>query len=75
MNQLGFKVYIVCVNDYPWLTLTNLLAMPNLRNLLFVLFLGPNISIRWAFIGSLVLWFSSGICRVYRVKCSVVHRP
>ena len=35
MKQLGFMVYIVCVNDYPWLTLTNLLAMPNLQNLLY----------------------------------------
>ena len=75
MEQLGFSVYIVCINDYPWLTLTNLMAMhmSNVRNLLFVLFLGQNI--RWAFIGLLVLWFSSGMCRLYRVKCGVFHRP
>ena len=72
MEHLGLKVYIVCINDYPWLTLTNLLAMPNLRNLLF---LCPNISIRWAVTGSLVLWFSSEMCRFYRVKCSVFIGP
>ena len=38
----GLGVYKVCINYDPWLNLTNLIAMANLQNLLFVLFLGPH---------------------------------
>ena len=45
MEHPGLKVYKVCINDDPWLTLTNLIAICQLYEFCFLCFFLAHISI------------------------------
>ena len=38
MEHQGPEVYLVYINDYPWLTFTNITAMSHWQNLLYMPF-------------------------------------